>query len=79
MKDWNHPLLRLLVLIAFLSSMYGTTAISIVKFSFNEEKRWLNRETVAKNGERVAEESREFFNNAAKKNGQKQREKKKAL
>jgi hypothetical protein len=25
--------------------MFGTTAISIVKFFFNEEKRWLNRET----------------------------------
>jgi hypothetical protein len=25
--------------------MYGTTAISIVNFFFNEEKRWLNRET----------------------------------
>jgi uroporphyrinogen-III synthase len=59
--------------------MSGTTAISIVKFFFNEEKRWLNRETLAKNGERVAEESREFFNNPAKKNGQKEREKKKRL
>jgi hypothetical protein len=44
---------------------------------FNEEKRWLNRETVAKNGERLAEECREFFNNAAKKNGEKERGKKK--
>lgn len=34
-------------------------------------------ERLAKNGERLAEESREFFNNPAKKNGQKEREKKK--